>query len=380
MKIPHSRVVNVSLNRNTRFVTQRGFGTGLILSALAVAGILDASNRTKVYGSIEEIAADHATTTSVYKQANTFFAQDPSPLRIKVGFADVTPATATKEELQTELNAIYDVDQDFYSVLVGAEFRDTACLDGLVEWIETKSKIAMIDSNDVLHEDSTDTTNISARHKGQVERTATFYHTDAEEYLAAGAWAYMATRNLDQANSNYTVKFKKANLVSAVNIGIAALTAVTGFIEEIGQSETAGHCSNTYIDIGNQDFITNGSMLSQNIFLDEIHASDYIIARTEEKTLSLFLNNDAIDFTDQGMQQIASVPRAVMQQGVRSGIVAKDLNPSTGAYEPAYTITVPSVFDVPESQRKARVSPKIEVRFRYAGAVHYTTIIYTMTF
>jgi hypothetical protein len=38
------------------------------------------------------------------------------------------------------------------------------------------------------------------------------------------------------------------------------------------------------------------------------------------------------------------------------------------------------VFDVPASQRKARIAPAIGVRFRYSGAVHYTTINYRMTF
>ena len=94
----------------------------------------------------------------------------------------------------------------------------------------------------------------------------------------------------------------------------------------------------------------------------------------------MFLQNARIPFTDQGMQQLASIPRAVLSQGRRSGIVAADLNPTTGEYEPSVTITVPSVFDVPESQRKSRVSPAIQVTFRYAGAVHYTTINYTMTF
>jgi hypothetical protein len=39
-------------------------------------------------------------------------------------------------------------------------------------------------------------------------------------------------------------------------------------------------------------------------------------------------------------------------------------------------ITVPSVFDVPESQRKARIAPAIAVEFRYAGAVHYAKVEY----
>jgi hypothetical protein len=379
-RLPYSRTVKVNMSRNDRFPTQAGFGTGLILTNVEVAGEVDATHLTKIYANMDEITADHAAGTNVYEQANVIFAQNPAPTRIKVGYVDVTAATTTAAQFKTELDALYDADQDFYAILIDKAIRDDDMLDGLVEWVEAKSKIAMIDSNDALLKDDTDDTNIAARHKGTVERTAVFYHDDASEYLAAAAWAYMATRNFDQAESAYTLKFKPAKLVQAVNVGTDAVTAITGFVEGIGQSETAGHCANTLIDIGNQNFIVEGSVLKQNVFLDEIHATDYIIARTEEKTLALFLNNAAIGFDDSGMQQIASVPRAVMAQGVRSKIVAKDLNPLTGEYEPAFVVTVPSVFDIPESQRKARVSPVISVRFRYRGAVHYTTINYQMTF
>lgn len=379
-RLPYSRVVDVNLSRNDRFPTQRGFGTGLILTATAVAGEVDASNRTKIYANMDEVVADFAAGTTVYEQLNTVFGQNPSPNRMKVGFVDVTAGTSTAADLKTELDSLFDVDQDFYAVLIDRPLRDDAMLDGLVEWTEARQKINMIDSNDVLLEDETDTTNIAARHKGTVDRTAVFYHNDAAEYLAAASWAYMATRNFDQANSAYTMKFKPAQLVQAVDIGTAAVTAVTGFVESIGQSESAGHCANTLIDIGDQNFLVEGSVLRQNVFLDEIHATDYIIARTEEKTLAMFLQNARIPYTDQGMQQLASIPRAVLSQGVRAGLVAEDINPTTGEYDPAVVIEVPSVFDVPESQRKARVSPAIQVTFRYAGAIHYTTINYTMTF
>lgn len=379
-RLPYSRVVDVNLSRNDRFPTQRGFGTGLIITATAIAGEIDASNLTKIYANMDEVVADFAAGTTVYEQLNTIFGQNPSPNRMKVGFVDVTAGTSTAANLKTALDTIFNVDQDFYAILVDRPLRDDAMLDGLVEWTEAKSKINMIDSNDVLLEDETDTTNIAARHKGTVDRTAVFYHSDATEYLAGASWAYMATRNFDQAGSAYTMKFKPAQLVQAVNIGTAAVTAVTGFVESIGQSESAGHCANTLIDIGDQNFLVEGSVLRQNVFLDEIHTTDYIIARTEEKTLAMFLQNARIPYTDQGMQQLASIPRAVLSQGVRAGIVAEDLNPTTGEYDPAVVIEVPSVFDVPESQRKSRVSPAISVTFRYAGAIHYTTINYTMTF
>ena len=382
-KLPYSRVVNVSLSRNDNFPTRRGFGTQLILTHTAVAGIVDATKRTKMYASIQEVEADYPASTTVYAAALSAFSQNPRPVRLKVGFV-ATPAgaddAAKKADFLTSLGALNDYDQSWYMITIDKALRDQPYLDGLVEWVESQPKIAMIDSNDVKLQDPSDTTNIAARHKGTVERTAVFYHTDPDEYLAASIAAYMSTRNFDDADSAYTVKFKKAPGVQNVDIGSAAVTAVTGFVEGIGQSESSGHCANVLIDIGDQNFLVEGSMLTQNVFLDEIHATDWIIARTEEEALALFLNNARIPFTDQGMQQLASTPRGVMTMGVRAGIVAKAMNPSTGDYEPAYTIDVPSVFDVPESQRKARIAPAISVRFRYTGAVHYTTINYTMTF
>lgn len=382
-KLPYSRVVNVSVSRNDNFPTRRGFGTQLILTHTSVAGQVDATKRTKLYASLAEVSADYPSNTSVYAAALSAFSQNPRPVRLKVGFA-AAPAgaddAAKKADFIASLDAILDYDQSWYMVTIDAAMRDQPYLDGLVEWIEAQSKIAMVDSNDADMQDPEDDTNIAARHKGTVERTAVFYHTSATEYLAASMAAYMSTRVFDDADSAYTLKFKKAPGIDAVNIGSAAVTAITGFVEGTGQSESVGHCANTLIDIGDQNFLVEGSMLTQNVFVDEIHATDWIIARTEEEALAMFLNNARIPFTDQGMQQLASVPRNIMAQATRAGIVARDLNPETGEYEPAFTITVPSVFDVPESQRKARIAPAIAVRFRYAGAVHYTTINYTMTF
>lgn len=382
-KLPYSRVTNVSMTRNDNFPTRRGFGTQLILTHSSVAGQVDATKRTKLYASLSEVEADFNSGTSVYKAALSAFSQNPRPIRLKVGYA-ATPVgaddAAKKAHFLASLQSILNYDQAFYQITLDAALRDQPYLDGLVEWVEAQPKIAMIDSNAVGHEDPANTTTISARHKGTVERTATFYHTDASEYLAASMAAYMSTRVFDDADSAYTLKFKKAPGVSPIDKGSAVVTAITGFVEQTGQSQSAGHCSNTLIDIGDQFFLVEGSTLTQNVFIDEIHATDWIIARTEEEMLALYLNNARIPFTDQGMQQLASVPRMIMNLAVRAGLVAKDRNPVTGLYEPAVQITVPSVFDVPESQRKARIAPAIVVRFRYAGAVHYSTINYFMSF
>lgn len=377
--LPYSRVVNVTLSRNDAFPSRRGFGTPLFLSTVSKAGKVDATARTKAYASMDEVAADWATSDDFYKAAERSFSQRRRPTQIKAGFVALD-GTPTAAELKTELDALHTYDSDWYFATVASTLRDIASVDGLVEWIEAKNKIALIDSNDAGTENPANTTSLAARKKGTVERTSVFYHTSASEWLGMSTAAYMATRNFDDADSAYTVKFKNILGAAPVNLASDKITAITGFVPGVGQSSTAGHCANTYINIGGRNFIVEGSTLTPNVFLDEIHATDWIIARTEEESLGILLNNARIEFTDKGLQQLAGAARQVMQQAVRAGIVAKDLDLETGEYQPAYEITVPSVFDVPESQRKARIAPAIAVRFRYAGAVHYTTINYTMTF
>ena len=190
----------------------------------------------------------------------------------------------------------------------------------------------------------------------------------------------LGTRNFDEARSSYTAKYKRLAGIAPINKASAAVQAITGFTPQLGQSITAGHMANTIVDIGGQFFVVEGSTLKPNVFVDEIHSSDWIVARTEEELLGILLNEAKVPFTDRGMRQLASAPRTVMNQARRAGMIAEDLDPLTGEYAPAVQITIPSVFDVPEAQRKMRTAPAIQVKFRYSGAVHYTTVRYEMTF
>jgi len=377
-KLPYSRVVNVTLSRNDAFASKRGFGVPLFLTGTAKAGVLDATHRTFLAGSMDEVAAAFAPTDEFYKAALAAFSQNPRPIQIKAGFVTID-GTPTAAELQTQLDSLYDADAEWYWIGIDAALRDTAQLDGLIAWVQAKNKLAIIDSNDVLHENVADTTNISARHKGAVDRTATFYHTNAAEYAGFALAATLGTRNFDEADSAYTAKFKKLLGVAPINKNSAAVQAITGFTPALGQSLVAGHMANTYVDIGGQFFVIEGSTLTPNVFIDEIHATDWIIARTEEETLNILLNNDRIPYTDAGMETLASGARQVMRSAFRAGIIANDLD-ANGNYSPAVQFIIPSVFDVPASQRKARIAPEIQIIFRYAGAVHYTTINYQMTF
>lgn len=377
--LPYSRVLNVTLSRNDAFPSRRGFGTQLFLTTQEVPGVLDAAHRTKLYASMDEVAVDFDAADEVYKGALFAFSQNPRPLAFKAGYIEMSTGFDA-DDLADQFDAILDLDSDFYFVTIESNLRDDAALDGLASAVQARSKLAVLDSNDVATENPSDTTSIAARLKGTVDRTGVFYHNVVSEYPAPALAAYMSTRNFDNANSAYTAKFKRLNGVSNLNRPSSVVTAVTGFTPGVGQSNSVGHMANAHIDIGGRNFVVEGSTLTANVFLDEIHATDYIIARTEEEILGLFLNNARIPFTDAGMQMIAGCVRSVMQTSFRAGLIAEDINPETGDYEASVVIDVPSVLSIPESQRKARISPAIQVRFRYAGAIHYTTVNYNMTF
>lgn len=380
-KLPISRVVNVTLTRADNFATATGFGVPLIITS-STAGPVSATTRTKVYGSMEEVGDDWDATSSVYRSASAMFSLAVAPTQVKVGFVDagVYAATPTRE-MADELDALAASDGDWYFVVFTAEFRDKDdAVDAAIAWVESKRHILFLDSNDSAMESAADTTSVAARNKGTHERTAVFYHDTpgANAYLAAAAAAWCATRDFDEANSAYTLKFKTLNGIDPINKGSAVVQAITGFVPGTGLSKTAGHLANTYVDIGGIDMVVEGAVLS-GAFIDEIHAADWIIARTEEELLSRLANNARIPYTNPGIQILVDGVEAILNRAFTAGLVADTQN-DNGDYLPAYEVKVERVEAVLESRRRQRIAPQIQACFRYAGAVHYTSVAYTMTF
>lgn len=368
--LPISRNVRVSITRQNRFATRRGFGVPLLLTSDTVAGVLDADKPIFYAASIDEVAAHWEAGDAPYDAALAAFSQNPRPLQIAFGWYDDSTAV-TDDDLTDALQAIQDYDTGWYWIDVEPALRDTAALDGIVAWVEAQTKFAILTSNDPLLKNSADTTNIAARHKGTVERTAVFYHPTATLYPGFALAAKLGTFNFDNANSAYTAKYKQLAGITPINIMSDEAKAIDGFVPALGQNSATGHLANIYIDQGGINQVEQGSTLTPNVFIDEIHSGDWMVARCEEELLNVLRNNNVVGMDDAGMQLLASAPRIVMQQAVRAGLVANDLNPETGDYMPAYVIEVPSVFDIPASQRKNRIAPPITTYFRSRGAVHY---------
>ncbi|MEC5289385.1 MULTISPECIES: DUF3383 family protein [unclassified Aurantimonas] len=384
-KLPISRFVNVDLTREDRFPTIEGFGIALLLTSQTVVGKLDASNLTRTYGSMAEVAVDFAAGDQFYQAALLAFSQNPSPLQVKAGWYNTTTYTAALTDplkngvISDALDAIEDADDGWYFIDVETALRDIAGADAVIEWTEARRKQAMLTSNDIGHETVSDVANISARHKGDFERTNIFYHTDATKHPGFAYAAKLGTFNFDEEGAAYTGKFKRLNGLDSINKGSAVVQAITGFVPSLGQDMASGHMANTYVDTKGVNLVVEGSTLTANVFTDEIHAGDWLSARMEEEVFAAMLNNKRIAMDPNGMRILAGAAEAVMVRARRAGIVA-DYEDENGEFVPAFTVTPGDVDSISAAQRKARIAPATQVVFRYSGAVHFAVISITMRF
>ncbi|KQT52221.1 MULTISPECIES: DUF3383 family protein [unclassified Aureimonas] len=387
MTVPISRFVNVQVTRKDRFAAIEGFGVALLLQSKAVTGSLDATRRTKVYGAIEEVAVDFVPTDAFYIAAEQAFAQRPRPLQIKAGFVSLTAYTAAatptlkKAAFKTELDAIQDFDEQWYWSDVEATLRDSPAAQGLIEWVQARRKIASITSNDAGIEDLANTTNIAAVNKTSgFDRTRIFYHTDAAKYPGFANAAKLGSYNFDEEGAGYTAKFKAVEGLAPLNKRSSVVQAITGFVPALGRNPAAGHLADTYVDTKGISLVVEGGTLNKDVFIDEVHACDWLAARMEEEVFNAMLANKRIAMDNpRGMAILAGACEAVMVRADRAGIVARYLD-TNGDIQPSFIVTPGDVNAISAAQRKQRIAPATDVTFRYAGAVHYATVNISVEF
>src|SRR5690606_36039127 len=102
------RDVEVVITRETRAVTQAGFGTPMIL----------ATKKNFPYTTFTELSAvaeQFDPSTRAYQMANRIFGQTPRPVRLAIYGVEFDPNTDSANDLISELNKV--AEQDFYFLL-----------------------------------------------------------------------------------------------------------------------------------------------------------------------------------------------------------------------------------------------------------------------
>lgn len=333
-----NEIVNVTIDRQTRAVSQAGFGTLLILGSN-----LPASSRIRTYTSIQGVEADFAANTPERFAAAAAFSQNPAPVRIAIG------RQASGEAVGAALSAIEDVSGDWYGLALLS--RTDADITAASAWIETRRKLFVACSADPNVGVQTSTSDIAFVLKGLGRnRTAVVYHN-----LAGGdthpdvAWL---ARQLSTPPGTQTWMFKTLVGVPPVSLNDSASGAVRG------------KNANTYESIGGVSITREGKAASGE-YLDVIHGVDWLQARLTERVFSRLVNLGRIPYTDAGVAVFEGEVRAQLDAAVEIGVLAGN---------PAPTISVPRVRDVSPNDRAMRTLPDIRFVATLSGAVHQVTI------
>lgn len=337
------RDVQVTITRETRGVTQRGFGLPLILST-------EKAHPYTRYRQLNDISEDFETTTNTYKMAQAIFRQSPRPEEVVIlGVDSITPGDLT----QALDDAIGDGNDDWYFLL--CENHTPAIQDELGGWITNG-----------LYFTSTDDVDYPATKEN--DRVIVVVHEEPEQYPEAG-WVGKCAPRLP---GSITWKFKILNGITSS--GLSATEQST-------------------VDAGNGNYIARqGGILhtfegksTSGEFIDVMRTMDFIEARIKENVFVRLVNAGKIPFTNAGISTVVEGVEEALRTAYNNGAIA-DGNPAelTGTQPdpgdeditaPLYEITAPRREDVPLNDRANRILPDVNFVAILAGAVHEVRVV-----
>lgn len=328
-----NRFVTVNITRQTKPVSEKGFGLPLVL---ATSKALE----YKVYTDISEVEKDFPVETKEYKLFNRMFGQNPKPAEIAVYGVLYDSATDTPDELASALNTLILTHNDFY-YLVSVEQGDEE-ITALAEWNSTQDKIyAATTSSDTLYNSLS----------GLYDNVYLLVHDQPDTYPAEGLVALLAPQTI----GSYTWTFKTIQGVPAVAY------------DDTKINDIKDKFANTYINEGGVNITSNGQATSGE-FIDVIQGQHFIKARMTENVFRLLALTPKIPFTSAGIALVAGEMKKALDLAGRNGIIATEND------EYQYTIDIPNVEDIPANTKAQRILPDISWKATIAGAIEKVEI------
>ncbi len=340
-----SRIVKVTISRQTKSVSAKGFGIGLVLGEEAEkpAGM---NTRTRSYFDMEGVAADFNSSDEIYKACQAYFGQAIKPEKVIIGFIEGV------ETVADALDAISDENDEWYAV--GMIDDTQANQEALATYISTKNKIAGIRSADadVVGSGSTDIASVLKASAN--ERAFVIYSKNADTQYPEFAWLGLM---LPKAVGSATWKFKTLVGITQDNLTASEITNLQD-----------KNC-NFYHTFGGVGITEEGYMPSGE-FIDVMRSVDFIQARMQENIYGKLVNVDKIPFTNAGIDIVSNLMYEILNQSVSQGILSN---------EPYPVIERPDVRDIPTADRTARKLVNMKFFAVLQGAVHKVEIEGTVT-
>lgn len=291
-----------------------------------------------------------------------------SLLQMAQGEATKTDGLAA-ETITASLNAIQNIDEDWYGLLFTREIRDLVQVNGedaveaAADWCEARVKVFFNTSNDLDVLDSVTTTDIaSVLQAKSLRRTITSYSSYPTQYPSASVAGRAFTVNFSQPDSTLTLKFKQLPTITVEDL--------TTNQKAVLDSKNA----NAFITVGASNLYAE-SFMANGVFFDEVHGVDWLQNAIQTNVFGYLLTRPTkVPYTDKGVAALENQVIKALDEAVLNGLIAPG-ETIDGVFLPKgyETVTIP-VANINQSDVDARHYPGLSFTVLGAGAIHSVQI------
>lgn len=421
-------IVNVTISKTGKQVTQIGFGTPLILGSSSSIS----PDRIRAYKSVAAVAADFSTSSAEYKAAVAALSQSPRPTTIKIGrrlsevvqVTTITPNTSI-QAVQQYIEAVNGVIYTYTSDSTPTAAEVTSGLVALINsgqttvvasGVNTLTLTATVAGVSFSHFESANLTSVdttgnhgvaddlnqiqaidddwygimlTSRADHDILECAQWTEAELKMYCACSAdtnatllssitdaFSILAGKKYARTFALWSddqQDFPDAAWLGAVlpltpgseTWAFKSLAGITASKLSATQvNALKNKFANYYITVAGVDVTLDGKVCD-NEYIDSIRFIDSFQAGLEEAIFSTLVNSAKIPYTDNGAAVIEADVRAQIRAGISAGGIAKDPEP---------TVTVPKAVDQTQANRAGRIFPGINFAWRLAGAIQEINI------
>ena len=333
------RIIAIQIDRQTKAVSQKGFGTMLLLGPEGEKpGAM--TTRVREYDN-ESYKDDYVAGDLVYEALTDYFSQALVPEKAFVGFQEGL------ETISEALQLISNESDDWYALAITS--RAIADQTAASAFVQTLRKISGYASDDAEMINPASVADLAYDFNVlALSRSFTAYNEKAENVTAKRfpecAWL---GRVLPALPGSITWKFK--------TLAGQIASKLTG----TGRTALRAKFSNYYNQVGGVDIMEEGWMADSS-FIDEIRGVDWIHARMQEGIFARLVNLPKIPYTNAGIDIIVTEMRAVLTRAENQGILVPGQS----------VITKPDVKDISFNDRASRILPDLKFNAVLQGAIH----------
>ncbi len=266
---------------------------------------------------------------------------------VNPGGTILSDGASSTETFAAAITAIETVNNDWASMGVLKEFRDSSSIEDMADAIESRRKIFVAATNDVnvLTLGSTSTFSYYGKN-ANYKRTAAIYNEFEDEYSDMAWLGLQLPKKI--GSTNWALQ-TLPGIAEGARSDITPSNIVTSQIDAALDVNT-----NVYTTTLGSDFIYFGTMLGgKNIekegeYIDIVRNIDFLQARVEEGLMSLLLEKDILPMTNAGISIVDNRLKSLLDTyGVKQGILI----------EGSIVTSFPKRSEISQSDRDDRLLP-----------------------